>query len=126
MKQELKLLDHDIYAKSTKDYTGGLCPLCHDEFNLVEEVGDSQLDANNKVLFITMACDCGASFVQKLKNQKNKKGDLSFKVFGYSHLCDCDNIDLSFDNCTCSDKYKISYGIEYARYLIQYNYNWNI
>jgi len=116
------MLDQDTYTRSTKDYTGGLCPLCHDEFNEVEAVGESQLDANNKLLFIAMACDCGASFIQKLNNTKNGK---SFKVFGYTHICDCDEVDLSFDNCTCSEKYKTSYGIEYNRFLIQRHYNFN-
>lgn len=123
MKQKI-LLDQDTYIQSTKDYTGGLCPKCHDEFNMVEECSEPEMDYNNKLMFIPMACDCNATFVQMLKNKlkynrKTKEEELTFIVFGYSHLCDCDFIDLTFANCECEFKFKECYSKEYDRYIIQ-------
>tara|TARA_R110002012_G_scaffold317703_1_gene534651 strand:- start:10858 stop:11238 length:381 start_codon:yes stop_codon:yes gene_type:complete len=114
-----QLLDQDTYSRSTKDYTGGLCPKCHDEFNLVEPCGEPQLDYHNKLMFILMACDCGTTFVQKLKNvlkydRKTKKEKLSFEVYGYSHLCECEKISIV---CNCEKIHENTYGEEYEIYL---------
>ena len=107
------LLETKLYIQSCKDYKNGLCPKCHDEFNIIKSYGESELDYNNNLMFIPMSCTCGLMFIQVLKLHKDK-----YNVVGYSHLCDCDNVDLIHDNCTCEIVYRDTYSKEYDRYLI--------
>ena len=117
------LLEPKIYIQSCKDYTNGLCPKCHDEFNMVESYGEAELDYNHNIMFIPMSCPCGLMFIQilELKERYDRSKKIRKPIYeptGYSHLCDCDNIDLIHDNCLCEDTYKETYTKEYDRYLI--------
>jgi len=117
------LLETKLYIQSCKDYTNGLCPVCHDEFNMIKQIDEPELDYNRNIFFIPMACDCGTMFIQILKpfdtyDRKDKIYKPKYKPVGYSHVCDCDDVDLTFDNCDCREKYKSSYTDDYDRYLI--------